>query len=215
MANTTTKLTPDVHGILVKAFERGMSKVSACKLAGIHHNTLRLWLINGASKKSGKYRELYDAVEDARSTFWEAKQTELEQVVYKQATQGTTTFSVKYSRVMKLSAEEVMLIQEVTEQSEELNERFNREGILYKQELTIRQHRPDGDLALEILARRAPEEWGKYETLKLEMDLRKELEELGIKNPEALIEGVVATMEQLVEVKGEAPLAISGETQEK
>ena len=183
MAKNPTKLTEDVHAILVKAFEQGLPKVRAAKMAGIHHNTLDIWLKKGEDAKSGKMRDLYEAIEEARNTFWEVKQSELEQVVYKQALKGDTTVSMKFSRVMKLSAEDVMFIEEVLDHSEEMKERFEQEGILYKQEVTIRQHRPDGNLALEILARRSPDEWGRYETLKLEMDIRKELEAIGL-NPD-------------------------------
>lgn len=214
MANTTNKLSDEIHDILVKAFAEGLPKVRAAKRAGIHHNTLNNWLKKGEAAKSGKMRALYEAVEEARSTFWEVKQSELEQVVYKQALKGDTTVSMKFSRVMKLSADDTLFLEEVLERSEEMKERFEQEGILFKQEVTIRQHRPDGNLALEILARRSPEEWGKYETLKLEMDIRKELEAFGL-NADDIIASTVKAMEQMIAEKDEEPLAITGESSEE
>ena len=214
MANKyNSKLTDEVHEVLVKAFSEGLSNVSACKRAGIHRDTLRLWLQNGESKKSGKYRDLYDAVEEARSTWWEAKQSELEQVVYRQATQREKTVNIKMYRVLKLSADDEIFLQEAIEESEELKERFAEEGVLYKQEITIKEHRPNGNLALEILSRKSPEEWGKYETLKLEFDLRKELEALGLE-PDDVIASTVAAMEQLIEMRAEDPNTTNGDQSE-
>ena len=206
MPNESTKLDDKMHAILVKAFEEGFPKVRACKMAGIHRNTLDLWMQKGEAAKSGKHRELYLAIEEARATFWEVKQSELEQVVYKQALKGDTTISMKLLRVMKLSTEDSMFIEEAIENSDALKERFEEEGILYKQEVTIRQHRPNGHLALEILARRAPEEWGSYETLKLEMDIHKELKELGIEPEDAdeVVAAAVQALDQLVEKKGKS-----------
>ena len=203
---TARKLTAAVHDILVDAFRQGKSKALACRAADIHRNTLNSWLKAGESSKSGKQRALYEAVMDARSSFWEAKQSELEQVVYKQATEGDTTVSMKFSRVMKVSAEDSIFIEaaiekEPIEKSEELKARFEAEGVLYKQEVAIRQHRPDGQLALEVLARRAPEEWGRYETLKLEFDVKEELKKLGL-DPEEVIRSVVANMDQMIAAKG-------------
>ena len=57
-------------------------------------------------------------------------------------------------------------------------------------------------MALSILERKAPEDWGRYETLKLEIDARAELEAMGI-NPDSVIESVVAEMESMVDNGGE------------
>ena len=214
MPKEIKKLTDEVFEILVEAFSQGLSKVAACRKAGIHRNTLNLWLKQGASNKSGKYRKFYEAVEEARNTFWEAKQSEIEQVVYRRATEREKTLNIKFSRVMKLPAEDTLLIQEAIEANETLKERFEQEGILYKQEVTIKEHLPDAQVGLEILSRKSPEEWGRYETLKLEMDIRKELEELGIP-PDAVdtvVLGAVETMEQLIENNGDVAETPDGES---
>ena len=202
MANNSSKLTDEIHEILVNAFADGLPRVRAAKLANIHENTLANWLKKGSENKSGKFRKLYDAVQTARSTFWESKQSELEQVVYKQALKGDTTISMKLMRVMKLSADDAQFIEEAIEKSDALKERFEQEGILYKQEVTIRQHRPDGRLALDVLERKVPEEWGKYETLKLEIDLQKELKALGLDvSAEDIVESAVDALDKLIEDK--------------
>ena len=213
MANRyNSKLTDEVHAVLVKAFAEGLPNVSACRRAGIHRHTLTNWLKRGEAAKSGKYRELYKDVSEARSTWWEAKQSELEQVVYRQATQREKTINIKMYRVLKLSAEDEIFLQEAIEESDALKERFAEDGVLYKQEITIKEHLPNGRLGLEILARKVPEEWGKYETLKLEFDLNKELKELGLdaNAAEVMIAGAVAALDEMIQEKGQDPSAVNG-----
>ena len=218
MANKNNeKLTPERHDILVKAFSEGVPNVAAARRAGIHRETLRIWLKQGASKKSGKYHDLYDAVEEARSTFWEAKQSELEQVMYRQATQREKTINIKMHRVVKLSAEDEIFLQEAIEGSEELKARFAQDGVLYKQEVTIKEHLPNAHLALSILERKAPEEWGKYETLKLELDVRSELEAMGLK-PEHMDEVIavaVSAMERIIASNGDNSESLNGHPSEE
>ena len=200
------KLTDEVHATLVKAFADGLPRVRAAAKAKIHDNTLANWLKKGAAAKSGKYHNLYKDVSEARSTWWEAKQSELEQVVYRQATQREKTINIKMYRVLKLSADDEIFLQEAIEESDALKARFAEDGVLYKQEITIKEHLPNGRLGLEILARKAPEEWGKYETLKLEFDLNKELKELGLSPnaAEVMIAGAVAALDEIMDENDEA-----------
>ena len=67
-------------------------------------------------------------------------------------------------------------------------------GIPVKTEITEKVLAPDWKAALEWISRTEPEIWGRYETLRLETDLRVEVESLGLD-----LETVLAAAMQLIE----------------
>ena len=67
-------------------------------------------------------------------------------------------------------------------------------GIPVKTEITEKELAPNWKAALEWLARTEPETWGRYETLRLETDLRVEVESLGLE-----LEDVLQAAMQLIE----------------
>lgn len=62
-----TKLTPRLQAKLVREIRAGHYLETACKLTGIASETLRRWLVDGASAPDGPYRELYGAVVKAEA----------------------------------------------------------------------------------------------------------------------------------------------------
>ena len=72
-----------------------------------------------------------------------AKLEKLEHVLYKRATEREVTTDVKTYRVLNLSANDQLLLDSQLEQSPELARRFAQEGVMLKQEITIKQHLPD------------------------------------------------------------------------
>ena len=72
-----TKLTDDVIVAIVEVFEKGLPFITAARRANIAKETLRRWLKRGEAAKTGKYRQLYEQVEEARTSFWEAQQGNL------------------------------------------------------------------------------------------------------------------------------------------
>ena len=67
-------------------------------------------------------------------------------------------------------------------------------GIPVKTEITEKTQLPNPKLALEVLARMYPETWGRYETLRVEADIRVVLEELGLDYEE-----VMQSLTQIIE----------------
>ena len=67
-------------------------------------------------------------------------------------------------------------------------------GVPVKTEITEKTLLPNPKLALEVLARMHPEIWGRYETLRLEGDLRVEVEQMGLQYEE-----VMAAVMQILE----------------
>ena len=61
-----------------------------------------------------------------------------------------------------------------------------QDGIPVKTEITEKTLLPNPKLALEVLARMHPEIWGRYETLRLEGDLRVEVEQMGLEYEEVI-----------------------------
>ena len=71
------------------------------------------------------------------------KLEKLEDVLYRRATQTETTVDIKSYRILKVGADDELLLRSQLEQSPELARRFAEEGVLFKQEVTVRQHLPD------------------------------------------------------------------------
>ena len=68
----------------------------------------------------------------------------LEDVLYRRATQTETTVDIKSYRILKVGADDEILLNTQIERSPELARRFAEDGVLFKQEVTVRQHLPDG-----------------------------------------------------------------------
>ena len=61
------KITEEITGCIVDALGAGHYREVACKLAGIDRKTLLNWLKRGERERSGVYRDLYLAVEQAEA----------------------------------------------------------------------------------------------------------------------------------------------------
>lgn len=81
-------------------------------------------------------------------------------------------------------------------------------GIPVKTTITEKTLLPNYKLALEFLERSYPELWGRYETLRLETDLRLEIEQLGL-NLEQVLAAAAKMVEDLMESDGD-PIALLG-----
>ena len=74
----------------------------------------------------------------------QAQLEELETVLYRRATQTETTVDIKSYRILNIPKDDDLLLNTQIERSPELARRFAEDGVLFKQEITIRQHLPDG-----------------------------------------------------------------------
>jgi transposase len=81
------KLDDSIHRTLVEAVRQGLYRESAAKLVGVSRRTFQRWLETGASesdldlpedqcKHEGRYRRLFEAVEQAEAQF-EAEMVEM------------------------------------------------------------------------------------------------------------------------------------------
>ena len=85
MALYNRKLTDEVQEIIVKSLENGLAIKSACGRACISEKTFYNWYNRGAEKKSGKYRDFHDAVDNAKNT----AQSNFENIIASAANKGT------------------------------------------------------------------------------------------------------------------------------
>ena len=76
-------------------------------------------------------------------------------------------------------------------------------GIPVKTEITEKTLGANWNAALAWLERSDPEAWGRYETLRIESDLRVEVESLGL-DLEVVLQAAVVLIERLMESKGAA-----------
>ena len=76
----------------------------------------------------------------------------LEEVLYRRATEKEMTVDIKTHRILNIPENDQLLLMQAIEQSPELMLRFQQEGVIYKQEVTTKQHLPDTDLAKFIHA---------------------------------------------------------------
>ena len=72
-----------------------------------------------------------------------AKLQKLERVLYKRATETETTVDIKTFRILNIPEGDKLLLEMQLERSPELARRFAEEGVMFKQEVTVRQHLPD------------------------------------------------------------------------
>jgi transposase-like protein len=63
----TSKLTPEVHRRIVRAVRGGNYEKVAARNAGITSPTYYDWLRRGEHEQSGKYRDLLEAVQEAKA----------------------------------------------------------------------------------------------------------------------------------------------------
>ena len=85
MALYNRKLTDEVQETLIKSLENGLAIKAACGRASISEKTFYNWYNKGAEKKSGKYRDFHDAVDNAKNT----AQSNFENIIASAANKGT------------------------------------------------------------------------------------------------------------------------------
>lgn len=85
MALYNRKLTDEVQETIVESLENGLSIAAACGRARIAKSTFYDWYNKGAEKKSGKYRDFHDAVDNAK----DVAQSNFENIIASAAGKGT------------------------------------------------------------------------------------------------------------------------------
>jgi len=156
---TPSKFTPERKKEIIANFRKGLSVASSADAVGITRRTLYRWLERGEWETEGIYHDFYLACQNAQETYWEERQTELEAIVIAAATETITTMTTTTTT--------------------------DAEGAI-TETVVVKEHRPNARLALEILSRRAPEQWNKVAMLKQQKDARSELVAHGL-DPDEII----------------------------
>ena len=144
MAGRPTKLTPERQDRLLEAIRKGHSNRDACALCGITEATLYGWIERGkATKRRSVFLDFFEAFEEAKAY--------VSDILLNAAFSAATVGATKKVRTRK------------TIRGEDGLPLKNKDGSLAV-EVTEREEviPPDGGLALEIQARRRPQEWGRH-----------------------------------------------------
>ena len=118
------------------------------------------WLARGKRQSRGVFREFREAVALAKQVGLTQARTELEDSLLSAATSRSVALNVKTTRLISLTRDQSTIIDEHFLSSPELAEKF-KEGIIVKQEVQEIEILPNSRLAKELLAKLAPDEWGK------------------------------------------------------
>ena len=144
MAGRPTKLTPERQDRLLEAIRKGHSNRDACALCGIRESTLYGWLERGRNtKRKSVFLDFLEAFEQANAY--------VSDILLESSFGAATIGATKKVRTRK------------TIRGEDGLPLKNKDGSLAV-EVTEREEiiPPDGGLALEIQARRRPQEWGRH-----------------------------------------------------
>ena len=152
---------PKLQDKFCDGIRRGHTIKSMCERLGVGVGLFYFWMGRGKKELRGLYREFYEAVEQAKVERWESQKPELEKVLYTSATTTKVAINRKIERIMILSREDKLLLEEKFEESDELRERFKQDGVLLKETVNEVQVLPNVHMAMRILERKSPEEWGK------------------------------------------------------
>lgn len=155
------KVRPELQEKFCDGIRRGCTIKSLCEVLDIKQDTFYSWWRRGRKALYGLYREFYLAIEQAKVERWEAQKPKLEKVVYRSATEVRTAVSRKIERIMILSREDKLLLEEKYEESPALKERFEQDGVILKETVHEVQVLPHVGTAMRILERKSPDEWGK------------------------------------------------------
>ena len=152
---------PDLQDKICDGIRRGCTITSIFKSLDVDVRNYYVWVSRGRKQLRGLFRDFYEAVEQAKVERWDRQKPELEKVVYKSATELREVVNRKVERIMVLSREDKLLLDERFAESPELAAKFKEDGIILKETTNVIQILPHVGTALRVLERKSPEEWGK------------------------------------------------------
>ena len=163
-----TKLDADMIERICELIRLQMSWGQIGNIVGVDPKTLRNWRERGSQEKPKRGDKIYrEFVEEINRA--DAEMYEEAVSVFRNAIRGGE----------KILHKEVLL----------------ENGIPVRTKITEKELAPNWKAALEWLSRRHPETWGRYETLRLETDLRSEAESMGLD-----VEQIIAMLAQTIEM---------------
>ena len=166
-----TKLDEDIIERVCELVKLQLSWTQIAYIVGIDPRTLRYWRERGSQEKPKRGDKIYIKFVEAVNRA--EAETYVEAVkVFRQAILGGA----------KQTSRKVVI----------------ENGIPVKTEITEKTLAPNWKAALEYLSRRHPETWGRYETLRIESDMRIEIESLGL-DLDVVMEALMKVIERLAD----------------
>ena len=165
-----TKLDEDMIARICELIKLQASWNQIADVVGIDPRTLRNWRERGSQEKPKRGDKIYREFVEAVNRAEAESYIEAVQVFRNAVRGGDKTIN-----------KEIIL----------------ENGIPVRTKITEKELAPNWKAALEWLSRRHPETWGRYETLRLETDLRSEAESMGL-DVEQIIAALAETIERLM-----------------
>jgi hypothetical protein len=131
----STKLTPEIQVLIVKAIKSGLSNLRAAQLSGISEPCFYLWKRRGEEEKAGPYHRFLEALKQAETEFIATALKRIEQ-------------AAKGGRQVK-----------------ETKESYDAKGKLTERIVTVKRAAPIWTADAWLLERRVPEEFSRNRTL--------------------------------------------------
>ena len=166
-----TKLDEDMIDQICELVKLQLSWSQIASIVGIDPKTLRNWRERGSQETKKRGDKIYRRLVDAVNRA-DAEMYEESVKVLRNAIRGGE----------KVLNKEVIL----------------EKGIPVRTKITEKELAPNYKAAVEWLSRRHPESWGRYETLRIESDMRLEIESLGLEL-EVVMGAVVKVIERLAD----------------
>ena len=154
-------LDPKIVRRFCDAFRVGASVKGVCKALDCNTARFYSWLRRGRKETYGPFRDFYNAIESAKEEHWDEQKLALERVLYDRALNRQVTTQRRVSRLVSIPRSAQIVLDEEFLKSPELKAKFDEDGIIIKEEITIVEFLPDTHRALQILERRDSKGWRK------------------------------------------------------
>ena len=154
-------LDPTIVKRFCEAYRIGSTAKGVCEALGCPTSRFHEWMRKGREQSYGPYREFYDAIERAKEEYWSERKLALERVLYDRACNRQVTTQRRVTRLVSIPRSVQIVLDEEFLKSPELAAKFDEDGIIVKEEVTVIEYLPDTHRALQVLERRDSKGWRK------------------------------------------------------
>ena len=131
----------------------GESVEAATKECGFTERSHYRWIRKGMQDKTGLHADYHVACEEARNTARLAHRDKLEHVVFTRAEEPYQRTRFTYNKLLSVPPGDEDAVDRALKTHEEIAEKFDKEGLLYKEEIQRTNYLADAPLALRVLER--------------------------------------------------------------
>ena len=157
---TPVEPTDRIRADVCRGIELGVPISEIFRQLNLPKRYYHSWLTYGRRQPRGLYRKFFTEVRESRRVATMDTADALESALLSSALDVSVKLNVKTTRLVSLTREQEIIIDEHFLDSPELAEKF-KDGIIVKQEVQSIEVLPDPKVARELLEKYAPEEWGK------------------------------------------------------